>query len=218
MKQYLCSRYPVDKRNGGVSRAWLLDQRHSARYPNLLVEIALHPAPPALIALKAGVSEDVLVDILLGKDSISYNEAQALRKALYTDAGYPNYDYAFSEALSPYEETEDGDSLKTARKEVRKLKGKHPAIPLIKKLLKEDVPPHAAVAALDFYWDYLKPEYARRAKITPRMRPLKEWEDYEHVELDASMIDELQEEATEALREEYKALYMGHSQDSKGMV
>ena len=78
MKQYLCTRYPVDKKNGGVSRAWLLEQRHAAVYPNLLVEIALHPAPPALTAIRIGVSEDVLVDILLGKDQISWGEAQGL--------------------------------------------------------------------------------------------------------------------------------------------
>lgn len=181
MKQYLCTRYPVDKKNGGVSRAWLLGQRHVAKYPNLLVEIALHPAPPALIAIKAGLSEDVLIDILLGKDSISMKEACALRKAMVTDVGFINLDFAFREELSPYSETEDGDGLKSARKDIREIKIKHPAIPLLKKILKEEVPPQSAVSILYAYYDYQKNEYERRIQITPRTRPFNEWEPWDEI-------------------------------------
>lgn len=199
MKQYLCTRYPVDKKHGGVSRAWLLDQRHTAKYPNLLVEIALYPAPPALIAIKSGISEDVLVDILLGKDSISYDEAQGLREAMHTDSGYPSYEFAFSHTLDCDNSCEDGDCLKEARRDARKLKGKHPAIPLLKKLIKEDNPPHAALMILDCYSDYQKPEYARRVQITPRRLSLKAWEDYEEGATEGLGLDRLNEEAHDAL-------------------
>jgi hypothetical protein len=201
MKQYLCTRYPVDKKNGGVSRSWLLDQRHTAKYPNLLVEIALHPAPPALIAFRSGLTEDVLVDILLGKDSISYDEAQGLREALHTDTGYPSYEFAFKNTLSSFEETEAGGILKESRRDARKLKGKHPAIPLIKAILKEEAPPHAALMMLDAYRDYMQPEYVRRVQITPRELPLNVWEVYEGTEesLNPDMIDRLSEAAHDAL-------------------
>lgn len=203
MKQYLTSRYPQDKKNGGISRAWLLEQRHSAKYPNLLVEIALHPAAPALTAIRCGLSEDVLVDCLLGVDSFAIQEAQALREALHTDTGYIAYDFAFSSALSPYTETEDGNGLKEARREARRIKYKHPAIPLLKALLKEENPPHAALMVLDAYNDYQKPEYARRVQITPRMQALKVWEDYEDArELTPEGIDLLEQRAYEALRNE----------------
>lgn len=182
MKQFLCTRYPVDKRNGGVSREWLLGQRFTAKYPNLLVEIALHPAPPALIAIKAGISEDVLIDILLGKDLISYNESRALIKAMHTYTGYPTPDFVFSHALDCDHSCEDGDCLKEARRAARALKYKHPAVPLLKRLLREANPPHAALMMLDSYSDYQKPEYARSAQITPRTQPFKEWEAYEESE------------------------------------
>lgn len=203
MKQYLCTRYPVDKKHGGVSRAWLLDQRHTAKYPNLLVEIALHPAPPAIIAIKCGISEDVLVDCLLGADCFAIQEAQELREALHTHTGYIAYDFAFSHELAPYEETEDGNGLKEARRYARRLKYKHPAIPLLKALLKEENPPHAALMMLDAYSDYQQPEYARRIQITPRQQPIKAWEDYEDAkELTPEGVELLEQKAYEALRNE----------------
>lgn len=206
MKQYLCTRYPVDKKNGGVSRAWLLDQRHTAKYPNLLVEIALHPAPPALTAVRIGVSEDVLVDILLGKDEITFGEAKRLREALRSDAGYPCFDYLFSGKLACDYSSEDAAMLKETRRDARKLKGKHPAIALVKAMVKEDAPPRAAVTAVDTYSDYLHPEYARRIKITPRTLPVQVWEDYSAaVEgLDAEKIDKLEEYAQERLLQEFR--------------
>lgn len=206
MKQYLCTRYPVDKKHGGVSRAWLIEQRHTAKYPNLLLEIALHPAPPALTAVRIGVSEDVLVDILLGKDQISWGEAKELRDALRTDVGYPCYEFAFSSSLDCDNTCEDGDGLKEARRDARKLKGKHPAIPLIKALVKGENPPRAAVMAIDFYSDYQRPEYARKVMITPRTLPLQAWEDYSAAieGLDAEMIDRLDEYAHEKLLQEYR--------------
>lgn len=206
MKQYLCTRYPVDKKNGGVSRAWLLEQRHAAAYPNLLVEIALHPAPPALTAIRIGVSEDVLVDILLGKDQISWGEAQCLRDAMRTDVGYPRYEYVFSKTLNCNNFYEEESDLKEARRDARKLKGKHPAIPLIKALVKEENPPHAALMAIDFYRDFQRPEYARRVQITPRALPLQAWEDYSAATegLDPEMIDKLDEYAHEKLLQEYR--------------
>ena len=176
MKQYLCSRYPVDKKNGGVSRAWLLEQCHTAKYPNLLMEIALHPAPPAYIALQCGISEDVLIDILLGKDDFIVAEAMKLRNVLQTDVGFPVYDFIFSNSLAPYEETEDGNGLKEARQDAKKLKFKHPAVPLIKRLLLEDVPPAVAVMALDAFDDYQKPEHERRVQITPRTQTAETWD------------------------------------------
>lgn len=200
MKQYLCTRYPVDKKHGGVSRAWLLDQRNVARYPNLLVEIALHPAPPALIAIKSGVTEDVLIDILLGNDSIGMQEACLLREAMRTDIGYPSYDYVFGHELDCDNTCEEGDCLKDARRDARKLKGKHPAIPLLKEILKEENPPHAAVMILDSYRDYMRPEYERRVQITPRLLPLQVWEDYEESRpLSEAEIEGLKQQAAEDL-------------------
>lgn len=201
MKQYLCTRYPVDKKHGGVSRAWLVEQLHVAKYPNLLLEVALNPAPPALIAIKSGVSEDVLVDIILGKDDITWDETQALREALLTDVGYPCYDFAFSKELDPYEETEDGNGLKEARRDARKLKYKHPAVPIIKKLLRQETPPAVVIRMLNAFDDYQKPEYSRRAQVTPRALPFKAWEANGETdkELDEQMIDELEGEALDDL-------------------
>ena len=143
------------------------------------------------------------MDILLGKDDISFNEAQAIREAMHTETGRPSYEYAFSHELDCDNSCDDGDDLlKEARRDARKLKYKHPAIPLIKKLLKEDNPPHAALMMLDSYDDYQKSEYARGTQITPRTLPLSVWNDHEdspEVALGEEMIDELEEEALNEL-------------------
>ena len=179
MKQYLTTRYPQSKKHGGVDRAWLLEQRHTAKYPNLLVEVALHPLPPAVLAIRAGMSEDVLIDCLLGCDSITWPEAHALLPAMRTNAGSPSFDFSFRQELTPFEECESGDGLRTARRLLRRIKLKHPAIPLLKELLKEDVPPDAAVMLVDAFADFEKPENERNTKIIPRLlsKPEEEEED-----------------------------------------
>ena len=176
MKQYLTTRYPQSKKHGGVDRAWLLEQRHIAKYPNLLVEVALHPLPPAVLAIRAGMSEDVLIDCLLGKDSIAFIEARDLLHAMRSNVGTPSFDFAFAKKLSPFEECEDGNGLKTARQLLRRFKLKHPAIPLLKELLKEDTPPESAVMMVDAFSDFEKPENERTSQITPRLMPYTEEE------------------------------------------
>lgn len=165
-------------------RASLIEQLNSAKYPNLLLEVALHPAPPEVTAIRCGISESVLIDIMLGRDSITEGEAASLLEALRTDVGTPSASYAFSNVLACCI-AEDVQSVREARREIKGIKIKHPALPLVKKLLKWEFPPDAALLALDAYRDFQKPEHDRRVQVTPRTLPLPE-----PVTLDLEFLDE----------------------------
>lgn len=85
-------KYPIEPGLGGVSREWLARQIDRAPYPNLLLEVALHPLFPCTLADFAGVTEEVLVDCLLGEDTLSAAEFSGLlrgiRRFLSTSAEY----------------------------------------------------------------------------------------------------------------------------------
>ncbi len=75
-------KYPIEPGLGGVSREWLVRQIDRAPYPNLLLEVALHPLFPCTLANFANVTEEVLVDCLLGEDTLSTAEFNGLLRGL----------------------------------------------------------------------------------------------------------------------------------------
>ena len=161
MKQYLCTRYPADKKNGGISRAWLLDQLPEAKYPNLLLEVALHPLPPAIIAIRSGMSEDFLISAILGDDDLCWDDLRLLEKALVTAIGYPFKEKLAAHTLSLAQEICDPAALRETKGTLRRIRGKHPALRLLRKLMAQDNPPTSAVMMVDAYADFMSaaPKY-----------------------------------------------------------
>ena len=155
MRQYLCTRYPADKKNGGVSRAWLLKQLPEAKYPNPLLEVALHPLPPAIIAIRSGMTEDFLISAILGDDKLCWNDLTYLRTALKTFVGYPSKETLAAQTLSLALEICDPAALRETRGILRKIRGKHPALRLLRKLMAQDNPPTSAVMMVDAYADFV---------------------------------------------------------------
>ena len=75
-------KYPIEPGLGGVSREWLVRQIDRSPYPNMLLEVALHPLPPCTLANFAFVTEEVLIDCLLGEDELSFIEFQGLQHGI----------------------------------------------------------------------------------------------------------------------------------------
>lgn len=75
-------KYPIEPGLGGVSREWLVRQIDRSPYPNMLLEVAMHPYFPGTLANFAFMTEEVLVDCLLGEDEFSYAEIQGLQHGL----------------------------------------------------------------------------------------------------------------------------------------
>lgn len=75
-------KYPIEPGLGGVSREWLVRQIDRSPYPNMLLEVAMHPYYPCTLANFAFVTEEVLIDFLLGEDELTPSEFIGLHRGI----------------------------------------------------------------------------------------------------------------------------------------
>lgn len=169
MKLYTTTRRPKDKRNGGVSRAWLLKQLPAAKYPNLLLLVALGALPPAVVALRSNISEDVLIDGILGEDGFTMAEARRIINAV-SHEDLPSFDFVFSSDIAY---VKSGEGCPDWHREGRKMTGRlpipHAAIPLLRKFWKQERIPQAVMDCAEAVRDFCG-EYGQ--EYGPRIYPL----------------------------------------------
>lgn len=134
------TRYP--NHAGDIDRAWLVEQLPKAKYPNALLEIALHPYYSSSLCNFAHVTDDVLIDFVLGEDTLSAGELFGLVRGL-SNLKYESADFLMLETLSF---CSDAQRIQRAKEIMKYVAGKynHPAIALITAFLSlEDVPTSA---------------------------------------------------------------------------
>lgn len=140
-----------------MTRAQMIAMLPDAKYPNLLLEVALHPMPPEVTAYRAGMTLDCLVSLILGQGTLYAHELSALRQALQTATGYPSVENMVCHDVLRASDLgcEDGtEALVTeTRRILRGIRLTHPALPLLRKLLKQNDPPATACMMVDCYAD-----------------------------------------------------------------
>lgn len=132
MNIYKTTRYPrCRKRSEGVDRAWLLSQLPNAKHPDALLAIALHWDAPWSIAARARITEDVLIDFLLGRDGLSAEEIRVIGFALGTGREFVCESYIKGEALT-FVNDEDLDEYQQDMKDAySRMDKKHPVCKLL---------------------------------------------------------------------------------------
>lgn len=134
-------KHPIDRMHGGVSREWLVEQLPKAKYPNMLLEVAMHPYYPCTLCSFARITEDVLVDVLLGDDSMLADELCGLLRGL-GNYGRANADYVIDSQLSICKSEQH---IARAKEIANRFSGGHPAFALIQQQLALPDVPMAAV-------------------------------------------------------------------------
>lgn len=135
------TRYP--NHAGDIDRAWLVEQLPKAKYPNALLEIALHPYYSSSLCNFAHVTDDVLIDFVLGKDTLSAHEYSGLLRGL-SNYKRENADFMISESLSICNDVQRIQRAKEILQSVSARRG-HPAIYLIYAFLNMKNVPMSAV-------------------------------------------------------------------------
>lgn len=166
------TRYP--NHVGDIDRAWLVEQLPKAKYPNALLEIALHPYYSSTLCNYAYVTIDVLIDFVLGEDSLTASEFSGLLRGL-SNYKRENADFMVSESLSICNDIQRIQRAKEILQSVAARRG-HPAIYLIYAFLNiKNVPMSAVNNAERFQkWSDSRDELDRMlSKPRFRRKPLK---------------------------------------------
>jgi len=161
-------KHPVEPHCGGVSRAWLVEQLPKAKHPNMLLEVALHPYFPCTFCDFAYVTEDVLVDVFMGEDTLTAREACGLLRGL-SNFKYITFDYMIEEQLTI---CEDKKRIEKAKEIARGFSGRHPAHSLIQQQLEQPLVPLAAVHGAERFRRQAE-EDKRRKENVPQVRRAK---------------------------------------------
>lgn len=162
------TRYP--NHAGDIDRAWLVEQLPKAKYPNALLEIALHPYYSSSLCNFAHVTDDVLIDFVLGEDTLSAGELFGLVRGL-SNLKYESADFLMLETLSFCSDAQRIQRAKEIMKYVDQ-KYSHPAMVLTTTFLNlEEVPTSAVDNAERFlrwanWWD----EWAQTRSAKPKYR------------------------------------------------
>lgn len=162
------TRYP--NYAGDIDRAWLVNQLPKAKYPNALLEIALHPYYSCSLCNFAHVTDDVLIDFVLGEDTLTASEFFGLVRGL-SNLKYESADFMVLDKLSICSENQ---RIQQAKEIMQYVDGKynHPAIALITAFLNlEEVPTSAVDNAERFLcWANGWKEWAEHRAAKPKYR------------------------------------------------
>lgn len=137
MNIYKTTKYPRSKQRAeGVDRAWLLSQLPNAKYPNALLSLALHSTPPWTVAACARITEDVLLDFVFGRESLSACEIHAIGFALGDNRETVDASYITDEEMAYISDDELDEYLQGARDAYSHMDKKHPVRKLLPELFK----------------------------------------------------------------------------------
>lgn len=170
MAKTTAKKYPTDR--GAIDRKWLLTQLPEAKYPNALLEVALHPYFSDTLCNFAYVTDDVLIDFVMGRDELTASEFFELLRGL---SNYKNEsaDFMVNETLVYCRNEEQIQAAKKAVECVCK-EYRHPALSLIRTLLEDDKVPQSAVDNAERFtgwaeswkrWDAIKNKEYRSQRL-----------------------------------------------------
>lgn len=166
------TRYP--NYMGDIDRTWLVEQLPKAKYPNALLEIALHPYYSSSLCNFAYVTDDVLIDFVLGEDTLSAGEFSGLLRGL-SNYKRENVDFMVSENLSICNDAQRIQQAKGILQSVAARRG-HPALGLIYAFLNTKNVPTSAVDNAERFqgWSDSWDEWDRINNLRKfRQKPLK---------------------------------------------
>ena len=172
---YTTKKHPVEAGHGGISRCWLVQQLPAAKYPNVLLELALHPYYPCTFASFAEVTEDVLVDFFLGEDSLTFSELLGLSRGL-NNYKRVSVDYLVGNAL---EICRDELQIQQAKRTLQRFTGNHPALILIRQQMDEPEIPQAVINNIERFLAQWEQDQKADMRKPPRSTKLPEEEEEE---------------------------------------
>lgn len=141
MGKTTAKKYPT--MHGDIDRRWLLTQLSEAKYPNMLLELALHPYYSSSLCNFAYVTDDVLIDFVLGKDEMTASEMFGLCRGL-SNYKFESVDFMITKSLQLCGDKQRIRQAKTIVENVCQ-RFSHPALPLLLELLSLEGVPVSAV-------------------------------------------------------------------------
>lgn len=167
-------RYPREKvARNGVNRCWMLEHLSEAKYPRLALALITAVKNPCQIAAEARISEDVLLDVVFGRDDLTCSEWHDIADAFRNSVGVPPCVSWLQAPDVYYDSAEDtAELLQAINRAFSFVSASHPAHkPGIELLKMRPMPHEAAVFAFDFM-DMGKAGVRRAMQTKPRCASL----------------------------------------------